>query len=613
MGDSAGRRPVLLFDVFRTLLAFDGDHVDENTYDHLAGWLRYRGVDVGGDALRSAVADVQAIQLAAAQSPTPDVDTLDVWTSVLSDLGVQRQRAGALAPEIALVYRQVTTRSIEVWPGTFEMLDACRGFRLGIVSNTQRAYTETELRMLGLWGYFEIVVFSSDVLACKPDPVLFDTALAELGVEPSDVLYVGDNPHDDVLGASRAGIRTILLDRGTPVAEGAVLATPLAAVRDGDPGEVARIARQHFGVADQRDGDAGTAELGRRVLSAEDVRVQLQNRIDGEMLDFRGVEIRGGVFGVRDRITMLEQVDFSGATLIECAFTNVFLRDVRFQEAVLEGCDLRYAETERSSFKRARLTGCDLYRARLGSGTVLEGATICNTSLNLTTFDGVSLPRDAMSGASYGLLQEDAAEFERFHRIPTALKQAQSDPWIDVHLARRHQEASDIYRALSAHWSSSGRTRDAGWAYYHGRRLEVHASRPDRVLHRRRAEARISADEVKAPDVLHGTVRWGLGSLARWVAGFGESPFRVAVSTLSVVVICAAVFGFFGPAADVSTGPWSAVADSLLFSSQAMTASLDLPVDAPRWVRWASEIETALGITLLGLLGFCLGNRLRSA
>lgn len=612
MVDSAARRPVLLFDVFRTLLAFDGDHVDENTYGHLAVWLGYRGVDVDGDALRSAVDGVKAIQLAAADSPTPDVDTLEVWTSVLSDLGVQRQRASALAPEIALVYRQVTTRSIEVWPGTFEMLEACRGFRLGIVSNTQRAYTETELRMLGLWDYFEIVVFSSDVLACKPDPVLFETALAKLGVEPADVLYVGDNPHDDVLGASRVGIPTILLDRGTPVAEGAELTAPLAAVRDGDPGEVARIARAHFGI-DPGEWDGEVAERGRTVLSAEDVRLRLQNRVDGEMLDFSGLEIHGGIFGVRDRITMLEQVDFSGATLIECAFTNVFLRDVRFQEARLEGCDLRYAETERSSFKRARLTGCDLYRARLGSGTVFEGATICNTSLNLTTFDGVSLPRDAMSGASYGLLQEDAAEFERFHRIPTALKQAQSDPWIDVHLARRHQEASDIYRALSAHWSSSGRTRDAGWAYYHGRRLEVHASRPDRVLRRRRAEARISADEVKAPDVLHGTVRWSLGSLARWVAGFGESPFRVAVSTLSVVAICAALFGFFGPAADVSTGPWSAIADSLLFSSQAMTASLDLPVDAPRWVRWASEIETALGITLLGLLGFCLGNRLRSA
>lgn len=68
------------------------------------------------------------------------------------------------------MWRQITTRHIDVWPGTFEMLDACHGFRLVIASNTQRAYTEAELRMLGLWDYFERVVFSSDVKVCKPGP-----------------------------------------------------------------------------------------------------------------------------------------------------------------------------------------------------------------------------------------------------------------------------------------------------------------------------------------------------------------------------------------------------------------------------------------------------------
>ncbi|MFI5426278.1 HAD family hydrolase [Aeromicrobium sp. UC242_57] len=147
-----------------------------------------------------------------------------------------------------LVYRQLTTRSIEVWPGTFEMLAACSDFRLGIASNTQRAYTEPELRMLGLWDSFEVVVFSSDVRACKPDPAIFRAALAELDVPASDVVYVGDNPHDDVLGASLLDIPTILLDRGTPVADGAQLGLPLATIPDGDADAVARVARSHFGI-----------------------------------------------------------------------------------------------------------------------------------------------------------------------------------------------------------------------------------------------------------------------------------------------------------------------------------------------------------------------------
>lgn len=32
-----------------------------------------------------------------------------------------------------------------------------------------------------------------------------------------------------------------------------------------------------------------------------------------------------------------------------------------------------------------------------------------------------------------------------------------------------------------------------------------------------------------------------------------------------------------------------------------------------KWLRWAATLQTTVGITLLGLLGFCLENRLRNA
>lgn len=129
--------------------------VDDATFAHLASWLRYR-------------------QIAITQAP--DVDVLVVWDTVLAELSVSQVRRRELVVELALVYRQITTRKIDVWPGTFEMLDACRGFCLAIASNTQRAYTEPELRMFGLWDYFERVILSSDVKACKPDIAIFQGA-----------------------------------------------------------------------------------------------------------------------------------------------------------------------------------------------------------------------------------------------------------------------------------------------------------------------------------------------------------------------------------------------------------------------------------------------------
>lgn len=239
--------PVLLFDVFKTLLLFDGDHVDDATFVHLANWLRYRQIATTPQALQQRyMANTQA-QLADAPGQPPDVDVLTVWDAVLAELSVSPQQRQKLVVELALVYRQITTRHIEIWPGTFEMLDACRGFRLAIASNTQRAYTEPELRMFGLWEYFERVIFSSDVKACKPYSAIFQRALVELDVTPEQVIYIGDNPYDDVLGAAQLGIPTILLERGTPKPANVKLPTPLAVVTEDDPGAIARLAKAHFG------------------------------------------------------------------------------------------------------------------------------------------------------------------------------------------------------------------------------------------------------------------------------------------------------------------------------------------------------------------------------
>jgi len=53
----------------------------------------------------------------------------------------------------------------------------------------------------------EAVVVCEEVGALKPDPVVFEHATERAGVEPEDVLYVGDSYRSDVEGAQRAGWR----------------------------------------------------------------------------------------------------------------------------------------------------------------------------------------------------------------------------------------------------------------------------------------------------------------------------------------------------------------------------------------------------------------------
>jgi HAD superfamily hydrolase (TIGR01493 family) len=51
------------------------------------------------------------------------------------------------------------------------------------------------------------------VQAYKPDPLVFRRALQQLGLQPQEVLHVGDSDIDDVGGAKAAGLRVAWLNR----------------------------------------------------------------------------------------------------------------------------------------------------------------------------------------------------------------------------------------------------------------------------------------------------------------------------------------------------------------------------------------------------------------
>jgi putative hydrolase of the HAD superfamily len=62
-------------------------------------------------------------------------------------------------------------------------------------------------------GLFDAEVFSCSCGLRKPDPRIYRLALDQLGVAPSEALFVGDGANDELAGAERAGMRAILVHR----------------------------------------------------------------------------------------------------------------------------------------------------------------------------------------------------------------------------------------------------------------------------------------------------------------------------------------------------------------------------------------------------------------
>ena len=88
------------------------------------------------------------------------------------------------------------------------------GFKLAIVSNWDTPLDPLTER-LGIADYFDAIIASHDarVRSEKPEPHIFNCALAAVGVSAEEVVHVGDAYEADIVGARDVGIRPILLDR----------------------------------------------------------------------------------------------------------------------------------------------------------------------------------------------------------------------------------------------------------------------------------------------------------------------------------------------------------------------------------------------------------------
>lgn len=85
--------------------------------------------------------------------------------------------------------------------------------KLALISNFDHPpHVHAVLSKLGLTHFFDSVVISAEVGIKKPDPRIFDSALAQTGMQPKEVVYVGDT-EDDTEAARAAGITPILIQR----------------------------------------------------------------------------------------------------------------------------------------------------------------------------------------------------------------------------------------------------------------------------------------------------------------------------------------------------------------------------------------------------------------
>jgi HAD superfamily hydrolase (TIGR01509 family) len=203
----------VLFDAGNTLIRMD--------YAAIAAELARHRVPVTPETVQRAEWQARVrvdAQLFAPGAPfsTESRDTATVYLEYwLEGLGVTDSRVVDAMTE----WRRGYNVPVGLWtvaePEAAEALALVRasGRVAGVISNSNGTIRGI-LERLELVTHLDFVLDSFEEGLEKPDPRLFERALARAGVAAGEAAYIGDFYSVDVLGARRAGIRAVLMDPG---------------------------------------------------------------------------------------------------------------------------------------------------------------------------------------------------------------------------------------------------------------------------------------------------------------------------------------------------------------------------------------------------------------
>lgn len=199
------------------LFDLDGTLLDERTRYHNLAQARFQTItNHAGPKAAKMWAKLSGINMATGtidiNGPLPKAsrrEDLSVATVAIYQTGRKWHEARTLAQE---AYKdadrmQVTLYKPSLFHGTRETLIVLKGagLMLGIATNGSGRASKELMDGLGMGGLFDVFVGADDVADAKPAPDMILLACERTGVEPSETVYVGNEP-EDMMAARAASV-----------------------------------------------------------------------------------------------------------------------------------------------------------------------------------------------------------------------------------------------------------------------------------------------------------------------------------------------------------------------------------------------------------------------
>ncbi len=107
-------------------------------------------------------------------------------------------------------------------PGAIELVKLLKkkNIIVGIITDGKQSYQEGRIKRAGIYNYMDFIYYGSGRKDQKPAVGVLDDCISRFSLKsPGEILYIGNDYVNDIIGMSRAGLKTCLVGDSKSIPE----------------------------------------------------------------------------------------------------------------------------------------------------------------------------------------------------------------------------------------------------------------------------------------------------------------------------------------------------------------------------------------------------------
>lgn len=202
-----------IFDLYGTLVDINTNERKNSLWVKMAEFYSFNGANYTHSELKKEYLRLCKIEedKLKEKHEEPEIKIEKVFKKLYENKGIKTDMKSVILT--GQFFRILSTKYIKLYDGVIDILELLKKKekKIYLLSNAQQIFTEYEMRHLGIYDYFDGIVFSSDESCKKPSSKFYGILFERYNLKKHESVMVGNDWIADIEGAKNFGIDNVYL------------------------------------------------------------------------------------------------------------------------------------------------------------------------------------------------------------------------------------------------------------------------------------------------------------------------------------------------------------------------------------------------------------------